>query len=149
MIQKLEYSEMYDRAFKHVFSKTLICRSMEVATQLSRSHNLDCITLDGRSLCFRLNVPIHDNLTYSSLLLQVTRSLVAVRSLVVTTTRASRASTCRKARRRANRRCTSTTTTTANTRPSYKISFTALAVCDYVLAGWGCCFVGAFKQRML
>ena len=58
MIHKLEYSEMYERAFKHVFSKTLICRSMEVATQLSRSHNLDCITLDGGSLYFRLNFPI-------------------------------------------------------------------------------------------
>ena len=47
MIHKLEYSQQFDRAFKHIFSKTLICRSMEVATQLSRSHNLDCITLDG------------------------------------------------------------------------------------------------------
>ena len=49
MIHKLEYSQQFDRAFKHIFSKTLICRSMEVATQLSRSHNLDCITLDGLS----------------------------------------------------------------------------------------------------
>jgi len=47
MINKLTYEPRYDRAMKHVFSKTLICRSMEVATQLARTQNLDCITLDG------------------------------------------------------------------------------------------------------
>ena len=33
--------------FRYVFGKTLICRSMEVSTQLARTHNLDCITLEG------------------------------------------------------------------------------------------------------
>jgi len=47
MISKLQYDPMYDRAMKHVFSKTLICRSMEVASHTARQHNLDCITLDG------------------------------------------------------------------------------------------------------
>ena len=47
MIEKLVYDPKYDRAIKHVFSKTLICRSMEVATQIARTQNLDCITLDG------------------------------------------------------------------------------------------------------
>ncbi|ESO00959.1 hypothetical protein HELRODRAFT_157320 [Helobdella robusta] len=47
MIEKLTYEPKYDRAIKHVFSKTLICRSMEVATQIARTQNLDCITLDG------------------------------------------------------------------------------------------------------
>ena len=48
MISKLRYDEKYSPALKHVFSKTLICRSMEVATQIARTQNLDCITLDGQ-----------------------------------------------------------------------------------------------------
>jgi len=48
MISKLRYEDKYSPALKHVFSKTLICRSMEVATQIARTQNLDCITLDGR-----------------------------------------------------------------------------------------------------
>lgn len=32
---------------KFIFGKTLICRSLEVATSLARSSHLDCITLDG------------------------------------------------------------------------------------------------------
>lgn len=47
MIHKMSFETRYDRAIKHVFSKTLICRSMEVATQIARTQNLDCITLDG------------------------------------------------------------------------------------------------------
>ncbi|KAK6174533.1 hypothetical protein SNE40_017790 [Patella caerulea] len=47
MIKKLTYSDTYSAAIKHVFGKTLICRSMEVATQIARTQNLDCITLDG------------------------------------------------------------------------------------------------------
>lgn len=50
MISKLRYDEKFSPALKHVFSKTLICRSMEVATQIARTQNLDCITLDGKSL---------------------------------------------------------------------------------------------------
>ena len=51
MISKLRYDEKFSPALKHVFSKTLICRSMEVATQIARTQNLDCITLDGKLLC--------------------------------------------------------------------------------------------------
>ncbi|XP_052773319.1 structural maintenance of chromosomes protein 3-like [Mya arenaria] len=47
MISKLRFEDKYSPALKHVFSKTLICRSMEVATQIARTQNLDCITLDG------------------------------------------------------------------------------------------------------
>jgi len=56
MINKLTYEPRFDRAMKHVFSKTLICRSMEVATQIARTQNLDCITLDGRVANFCLSV---------------------------------------------------------------------------------------------
>ncbi|KAK7110449.1 structural maintenance of chromosomes protein 3-like [Littorina saxatilis] len=47
MISKLTYQEPFAPAMKHVFGKTLIARSMEVATQIARTQNLDCITLDG------------------------------------------------------------------------------------------------------
>ncbi|KAG7275326.1 hypothetical protein CRUP_035953 [Coryphaenoides rupestris] len=47
MISKLRYSTNFDKAFKHVFGKTLICRSMEVSTQLARAFTMDCITLEG------------------------------------------------------------------------------------------------------
>ncbi|KAI0216956.1 Structural maintenance of chromosomes protein 3 [Lamellibrachia satsuma] len=47
MIQKLSYDDRFGKSMKHVFGKTLICRSMEVGTQMARSENLDCITLDG------------------------------------------------------------------------------------------------------
>ncbi|RXM35486.1 Structural maintenance of chromosomes protein 3 [Acipenser ruthenus] len=47
MISKLRYIPKFDKAFKHVFGKTLICRSMEVSTQLARAFTMDCITLEG------------------------------------------------------------------------------------------------------
>lgn len=48
MISKLRYNPNFDKAFKHVFGKTLICRSMEVSTQLARAFTMDCITLEGK-----------------------------------------------------------------------------------------------------
>lgn len=48
MISKLRYNPRFDKAFKHVFGKTLICRSMEVSTQLARAFTMDCITLEGK-----------------------------------------------------------------------------------------------------
>ncbi|XP_074642175.1 structural maintenance of chromosomes protein 3-like [Tubulanus polymorphus] len=47
MIDKLTYKADFEKAIMYVFSKTLICRNMEVATAIARSQNLDCITLDG------------------------------------------------------------------------------------------------------
>uniref|UniRef100_A0A673HA70 Structural maintenance of chromosomes protein 3 n=1 Tax=Sinocyclocheilus rhinocerous TaxID=307959 RepID=A0A673HA70_9TELE len=53
MISKLRYSQTFDKAFKHVFGKTLICRSMEVSTQLARAFTMDCITLEGDQVSHR------------------------------------------------------------------------------------------------
>lgn len=53
MISKLRYNSRFDKAFKHVFGKTLICRSMEVSTQLARAFNMDCITLEGDQVSSR------------------------------------------------------------------------------------------------
>eukprot|EP00079_Xenopus_tropicalis_P012509 XP_002939544.2 PREDICTED: structural maintenance of chromosomes protein 3 [Xenopus tropicalis] len=53
MISKLRYNHRFDKAFKHVFGKTLICRSMEVSTQLARAFTMDCITLEGDQVSHR------------------------------------------------------------------------------------------------
>ena len=47
MISRLQYDKKIEVTIKFIFGKVLICRSLEVATQLARSTNLDCITLDG------------------------------------------------------------------------------------------------------
>ncbi|XP_071448386.1 structural maintenance of chromosomes protein 3 [Hetaerina americana] len=47
MVSKLNYEEKYDKALRYIFGKTLICRNLEVATQLARTTALDCVTLDG------------------------------------------------------------------------------------------------------
>ena len=38
---------MFDPAVKRVFGKTLVCRTLETASQLAKSDDLDCVTLDG------------------------------------------------------------------------------------------------------
>lgn len=47
MVSKLTYSERYNKALRFIFGRTLICRNLEVATNLARSTKLDCVTLDG------------------------------------------------------------------------------------------------------
>jgi structural maintenance of chromosome 3 (chondroitin sulfate proteoglycan 6) len=47
MISRLTYDNKHDIVMKFIFGKTLICRSLEVATSLARTSHLDCITLDG------------------------------------------------------------------------------------------------------
>ena len=47
MIDKLRFHERFRPAMELVFGKTLICRNLEVASQFSKSENLDCITLEG------------------------------------------------------------------------------------------------------
>lgn len=50
MIDKLRFHERFRPAMELVFGKTLICRNLEVASQFSKSENLDCITLEGMFL---------------------------------------------------------------------------------------------------
>merc|ERR1719412_479177 len=47
MVTKLDYEEKYDKALRYIFGRTLICRNLEVATQLARTTGLDCVPLDG------------------------------------------------------------------------------------------------------
>ena len=49
MISRLKFDEKFRPVMVHIFGKTLICSSLEVATQLARRQNFDCITLDGTS----------------------------------------------------------------------------------------------------
>jgi structural maintenance of chromosome 3 (chondroitin sulfate proteoglycan 6) len=41
------YEDRLDKAMRYIFGKTLICRNLEIATNISKQYNLDCITLDG------------------------------------------------------------------------------------------------------
>lgn len=47
MLSKLTYVEVYDKALRYIFGKTLICRNLERATELAKSTGLDCVTLEG------------------------------------------------------------------------------------------------------
>lgn len=47
MISVMRYNPKFEVVMKFIFGKVLICRSLEVATQLARSTHLDCITLSG------------------------------------------------------------------------------------------------------
>ncbi|OQD72289.1 hypothetical protein PENPOL_c001G00877 [Penicillium polonicum] len=47
MIDKLQYDPAYERAFQHVFGKTIICPNLQVASQYARSHGVNAITPEG------------------------------------------------------------------------------------------------------
>lgn len=47
MIEKLQYDQAYDKAFQHVFGKTIICPNLQVASQYARSHGVNAITPEG------------------------------------------------------------------------------------------------------
>ena len=58
LVSKLQYNDLFDPAVKRVFGKTLVCRTLEAASQLAKSDELDCVTLDGERmgcwLCVRV-----------------------------------------------------------------------------------------------
>lgn len=47
LVSKLKFHSRYKAAMNQVFAKTLICRDLDVATNLSRTSNLNCVTMDG------------------------------------------------------------------------------------------------------
>ncbi|KAL7127032.1 hypothetical protein ABFS83_14G226900 [Erythranthe nasuta] len=47
LLKKLKFLEKYTSAFGQIFSKTVICRDLDVATRVARTDGLDCITLEG------------------------------------------------------------------------------------------------------
>lgn len=56
MINKLRFEEAFRPAMQLVFGKTLVCRNLEVASQFSKSENMDCITLEGTCLIFPITI---------------------------------------------------------------------------------------------
>ncbi|KAL2002383.1 hypothetical protein VTN02DRAFT_51 [Thermoascus thermophilus] len=47
MIEKLQFDPAYEKAFQHVFGKTIICPNLQVASQYARSHGVNAITPEG------------------------------------------------------------------------------------------------------
>lgn len=47
MIEKLQFDSRYEKAFMHVFGKTIICPNLQVASQYARSHGVNAITPEG------------------------------------------------------------------------------------------------------
>lgn len=47
MLQRLKFDERFRPAFKQVFRKSLIVRDLAVGSRFSKSHDLDCVTIDG------------------------------------------------------------------------------------------------------
>ncbi|QSL65683.1 hypothetical protein MERGE_002996 [Pneumocystis wakefieldiae] len=47
MLKKITYDTKYQKAFEQVFGKTIICPTLDIAAQYSRSHNITAITLNG------------------------------------------------------------------------------------------------------
>ncbi|KAJ5280739.1 Chromosome segregation protein SudA [Penicillium angulare] len=47
MIEKVQFDPAYERAFQHVFGKTIICPNLQVASQYARSHGVNAITPEG------------------------------------------------------------------------------------------------------
>ncbi|KAK3036176.1 hypothetical protein RJ639_029913 [Escallonia herrerae] len=47
LLKKLKFSRNYTPAFAQVFARTVVCRTLDVATRIARTNGLDCITLEG------------------------------------------------------------------------------------------------------
>jgi len=47
MVRVIKYEEKYEKAVRHIFGRTLICRELEAAVRTAKSHRFDCVTLDG------------------------------------------------------------------------------------------------------
>ena len=49
LYEQLQYDPMYRAAIECVFGGRLVCRDMEKASQISKTAEMDCITLDGEN----------------------------------------------------------------------------------------------------
>ncbi|KAI5060757.1 hypothetical protein GOP47_0025177 [Adiantum capillus-veneris] len=47
LLKKLKFNSHFSNAFGQVFGRTVICRDLDVATNVARTAELDCITLEG------------------------------------------------------------------------------------------------------
>lgn len=79
MVSKLNYKPDYDKALRYVFGKTLICRNLEVATNLAKTTGLDCVTLEGDQVSSKGSLTGgYFNTSRSRLEIQKTRSELMV-----------------------------------------------------------------------
>merc|ERR1712156_528001 len=75
MVSKLDYEENVEKVMKYIFGRTMICRNLEVATQLARTTGLDCVTLDGDQVSSKGSLTGGDfNKSRSRLEIQKTRT---------------------------------------------------------------------------
>lgn len=49
-IKRLRFDPKLEKAFQQALGTTLICRDLEVAEELSKTHNLNCVTLAGHQV---------------------------------------------------------------------------------------------------
>jgi structural maintenance of chromosome 3 (chondroitin sulfate proteoglycan 6) len=47
LLSRLEYDKKFDKAMRQVFGKKILARSMDIASDVATTHNVDCVTLDG------------------------------------------------------------------------------------------------------
>lgn len=47
LIKKLTYDPMYERAVQHVFGKTIVCPTLDIAAGYARTHGVSALTPDG------------------------------------------------------------------------------------------------------
>ena len=55
VVKRLRYDPKLEKAFQQAFGKTLICRDLDVAEDLSKTCNLNCVTLNGSFQLFVLH----------------------------------------------------------------------------------------------
>lgn len=56
LINQLEFDEQFRPAVAQIFGKTLVCRKLHVAAEYARTMNLNCVTLNGDQVGFRVRV---------------------------------------------------------------------------------------------
>lgn len=47
MVRKLKFDAKFERAFREVFGRTMICKTIDIASEVARSAQLNCVTVDG------------------------------------------------------------------------------------------------------
>ncbi|PGH12120.1 chromosome segregation protein sudA [Polytolypa hystricis UAMH7299] len=47
LVEKIQFDPAYEKAFNHVFGKTIICPNLQIASQYARSHGVSAITPEG------------------------------------------------------------------------------------------------------
>jgi len=52
VVKRLRYDPKLEKAFQQAFGKTLICRDLDVAEDLSKTYELNCVTLSGWFLLY-------------------------------------------------------------------------------------------------